>query len=158
LETILNPSGRIGPVTFRNAALVLILIGALFSILPYFRPDLALISFASLLLLYPWVVIWVKRFHDAGKPGSRFLIVLVAWLVAGVAANHFLVSRFVPNPPPIDPNFIWLSMQAQMQANALPGTIVSTLLSLGFALVVNEELKSDPGENAYGPPEGGRSP
>jgi hypothetical protein len=54
-----------------------------------------------------------------------------------VAANHFLVSRFVPNPPPIDPNFVWLSMQAQMQANALPGTIVSTLLSLGFALVVN---------------------
>lgn len=158
MNTILNPSGRIGPVTFRNAALILILIGALFSILPYFRPDMALVTFASMLLIYPWMVIWVKRFHDAGKPGSRFLIVLAVWLVAGLLANKFLVSLFVPNPPPIDPNFIWLSMQAQMQANTLPGTIVSTLISLGFVLVVNEELKSDPGENAYGPPEGCSTP
>jgi len=156
METILNPSGRIGPVTFRNAALLPILAGSLLSILPYFRPDLAMISFASLLLFYPWLVIWVKRFHDAGKSGSLFWAVLAVWLVAGVLANQFLVTLFVPEPPPIDPNFIWLSMQAQMQANALPATLISAVIALGFVLVVNEELKSDPGENAYGPPGGSR--
>jgi uncharacterized membrane protein YhaH (DUF805 family) len=151
MQTIFNPFGRIGPTTFRNTALVLIAIGACFSLLPWVRPDMALLSLASLLLVYPWVVIWVRRFHDAGKSGKMFLVVLALWLVAGFAANRLIVSRFV-TAPPIDPKFVWASVMAQMHANAVPGTIVSVIISLAFALVINEELKSDPAENAYGPP------
>jgi uncharacterized membrane protein YhaH (DUF805 family) len=151
MEIFLKPSGRIGPAIFRNAALILIAIGAAFSLLPWLRPDMALLSFASLLLFYPWLVIWVKRFHDAGKSGKMFIAVLVLWLIAGYAANRFVVSRFV-DLPPVDPHFVMASMAAQMHANALPGTIVAVILALAFALVINEELKSDPGENAYGPP------
>lgn len=40
-----------------------------------------------------------------------------------------------------------------MQAIAIPATIASTILALAVALVVNEELKSQPGGNAYGAPE-----
>jgi uncharacterized membrane protein YhaH (DUF805 family) len=152
METILNPFGRIGPVTFRNVALILIATGAMFSLLPLVRPDMALLSFASLLFFYPWLVIWVKRFHDAGKSGKMFLVVLVAWLITGVAVNRFVVARFIPTPPPVDPHFVMASISAQMQANALPGTIASVLISLAFVIFINEELKSEPGENAYGPP------
>ena len=67
MQTIFNPFGRIGPTTFRNTALILLAIGACLSLLPWVRPDMALLSIASLLLFYPWLVIWVKRFHDAGK-------------------------------------------------------------------------------------------
>src|SRR3954468_15564352 len=151
MQTIFNPFGRIGPTAFRNNALILLAIGACLSLLPWVRPDMALLSFASMLLFYPWLVIWVKRFHDAGKSGKFFLVVLVLWLIAGFAGNRFIVSRFVVAPP-IDPQFVIASMKAQMQANALPGTIVSVIISLAFALVINEELKSDPAENAYGPP------
>ncbi len=152
MDAFLNPFGRIGPTAFRNAALILIAIGACLGLLPWVRPDMALLSFANLLLIYPWVAIWVKRFHDAGKSGKLFLGVLAVWLIVGFAANRLIVSRFVPAPPPVDPHFIMASIMAQMHANALPGTIVSVILSLAFALVINEELKSDPAENAYGPP------
>jgi len=152
METVLNPFGRIGPVTFRNIAIILILIGAMFSLLPWVRPDMALFSFASFLLLYPWVVIWIRRFHDAGKSGKWFLAVLAAYMITGIAVNRLIVARFIPAPPPVDPHFVMLSMEAQMRANALPGTIASVIISLAFALVINEELKSDPAENAYGPP------
>src|SRR3954468_1787570 len=151
MQTIFNPFGRIGPITFRNTALILLAIGACLSLLPWLRPDMALLSIASLLLFYPWLVIWVKRFHDAGKSGKFFLVVLALWLIAGYAGNRFIVSRFVVAPP-IDPKFIWASVRAQMHANAVAGTIVSLIISLAFALVINEELKSDPAENAYGPP------
>jgi len=151
MEAILNPFGRIGPVTFRNTAIILIAIGACFSLLPLIRPELAALSFASLVLIYPWIVIWVRRFHDAGKSGKLFLVVLVVYLITVLAVNRFIVARFIPAQPPIDPHFVWASMVAQMRANALPGTIASVIISLAFALVVNEELKSDPAENAYGP-------
>lgn len=152
METIFNPFGRIGPTKFRNTAIILIAVGAAFSLLPLIRPELTLLSFASLLLFYPWLVIWVKRFHDAGKSGKFFLAVLVVWLAVGFAVNHFIVARFVPAPPPVDPHFVMASIKAQMQANALPGTIASVIISLAFVLILNEELKSEPGENAYGPP------
>jgi uncharacterized membrane protein YhaH (DUF805 family) len=152
MQTILNPFGRIGPVTFRNTAIILILVGACLSLSPLINPGLAALSFAGVLLLYPSLVIWVKRFHDAGKSGKWFLAVFAAEVIISIAVNRLIVARFLPPPPPVDPNFIWLSMVAQMRANALPSTIVGVIISLAFVLVINEELKSDPNENAYGPP------
>jgi uncharacterized membrane protein YhaH (DUF805 family) len=152
MGTILNPFGRIGPVTFRNTVMILIAIGACLSLSPLIRPELAALSFGAILLLYPSIVIWVKRFHDAGKSGWWYLAVFVAQLIISLAVNRFIIARFMPPPPPVDPHFIWLSMVAQMRANALPSTISGVILSLAFALVINEELKSDPEENAYGPP------
>jgi len=153
MQTFLNPFGRIDPVTFRNAALVLIATGAFLGLLPLINPGLAIVSFASMVLIYPWVVIWIKRFHDAGKSGAMFFAVFVPWLVTGILANQFIVKRFV-DVPPVDPNFIWASMVAQLQASALAATISGAIISLAFTLVVNEELKSDPAENAFGPPPG----
>jgi uncharacterized membrane protein YhaH (DUF805 family) len=110
-----------------------------------------MLSFLSLALIYPWIVIWVKRFHDAGKSGSMYLVVIVLWLIAGAAANFFVTRRFVPPQPPVDPHNLLASVTAQMQANALPGTIVSVVIALTFVLVGNAVLRSDPAPNAFGP-------
>ncbi|HJR56701.1 MAG TPA: DUF805 domain-containing protein [Rhizomicrobium sp.] len=153
LQTLFYPDGRIGPVAFRNAALALIAAGAAVSLTPVAVPALWMVSFAGFLFLYPWVVIWVKRFHDAGKSGWWFLAVFVPWLVTGAIANHFITAEFGLAPPqPGTPVDIWGYMAAQTQAIALPATIASVVISLVFALVVNEELKSDPGENRHGSP------
>ena len=152
MNTLFNPQGRIGPVTFRNAALILIAIGAVISLLPLVQPALAVLSFASLLLLYPWVVIWVKRLHDAGKPGAMFMLILVVWLVTGVTASFLITRRFVPPQAPVDPRNVMASMAAQLHATALPGTIVSAVIALAFVLIGNALLKSDPALNPYGPP------
>lgn len=152
MGTIFNPFGRIGPVKFRNTVIVLILIGACLSLMPLINPGLAALSFGGILLLYPSIVIWVKRLHDAGKSGWWFLVIFAAQLIISLAVNRFIIARFMPAPPPVDPHFIWQSMVAQMRANALPSTISGVIISLAFALVINEELKSQPEENAYGPP------
>lgn len=152
MKTMLNPQGRIDPAAFRDSALILIVIGAILSLLPLVQPALTLLSFISLVLIYPWTVIWVKRFHDAGKSGSMFLVVLVLWLIAGVAANFFITRRFVPAAPPVDPHNMMASITAQMQATALPNTIVSVANALFFVFIGNALLKSDPEPNAYDPP------
>jgi uncharacterized membrane protein YhaH (DUF805 family) len=154
MKRFLDPEGRIGPLAFRDAAMILIGIGAVLSLLPLAAPSLALFSFASLLLLYPWLVIWVKRFHDAGKSGWMFLPVLVLWLVVGAAVHSFVSARFAPvlGPRPTNVSEAIATAVARMQATALPGTIVSVVLGLAFVLIGNALLKSDPGPNAYDPP------
>lgn len=153
IDTLFNPMGRIGPGTFRNAALILIAVGAALSLMPLLLPALWMVSLASMLLLYPWAVIWVKRFHDAGKSGKWFFAVLALLMIASLTANHFITSKLAPPPPqPGQPVDIAAMMQAQILATALPATIIAVVLSLAVALIINEELKSDPGENPHGPP------
>jgi uncharacterized membrane protein YhaH (DUF805 family) len=91
MNTMLNPQGRIGPVTFRNAATILIAIGAILTLLPLALPALTALSLVSVVLIYPWVVIWVKRLHDAGKSGWMFVIVLVLYLIASFASSFSVV-------------------------------------------------------------------
>jgi len=155
MQTLFNPMGRIGPVTFRKAALILIAISAMISLLPLVAPQMAMLTFASMVLLYPWAVIWVKRFHDAGKSGKMFLAVLAAWWVVGAIVNWFISAQFAPPVvPPTDPaSFsVMAAMTEQMVAVALPATIANTMISLAFALLINEQIRSDPGTNEYGAP------
>jgi uncharacterized membrane protein YhaH (DUF805 family) len=153
MDTLFNPMGRIGPAAFRNAAIILIVIGACLGLLPVAAPALTFWTYLAMLLIYPWAVIWVKRFHDAGKSGKWFLAVFVAWLAVGSLASWFISTRFAPAmPAKPEPSQIWALMAARIQAVALPGAIASAVISLAFALVINEELKSDPSENGYGPP------
>src|SRR5262245_63266199 len=128
MNTMLNPRGRIGPVTFRNAAMILIAIGAILSLLPLATPALAALSFVSLLLIYPWIVIWVKRLHDAGKSGWMFLVVLVVYLIASYLSSLFITAQFAPPQPPVadpaDLSAVMASMTAQMRAIAIPRAII----------------------------------
>ncbi len=158
MQTFFSPMGRIGPVTFRNAALILIAIGAAISLMPLVAPQLAMFTFASLVLLYPWAVIWVKRLHDAGKSGKLFLAILAAWWVVSAIASWFISSQYgTPMVPPTDPaeraNFsVVAAMTEQMVAVALPATIANVMISLAFALLINEQLKSVPGHTDHGAP------
>ena len=153
MNTMLNPQGRIGPVTFRNAAMILIAIGAILTLLPLALPALAALSFVSLLLIYPWVVIWVKRLHDAGKSGWMFLVVLVLYLIVSSASSQFISAQFAPAQAPVanptDLSAVMASMTAHMQATALPSAIVSVVISLAFVFAGNALLRSDPAPNAF---------
>ncbi len=150
--TMLDPKGRLGPTGFRNAALILIAVGTALSILSVLSPALMLLGFVSLALIYPWVVIWSKRLHDAGKSGWLFLLVLVLYLIATFAASYFIGQQY---DPPVDPNADLEQMMATMteaaQATAVPSTIASVVISLAFVFAGNALLRSDPGPNAHGP-------
>jgi uncharacterized membrane protein YhaH (DUF805 family) len=154
MNTLFNPTGRIGPVTFRNHAMILIGISAILGLAPLVMPN-PLLGIIGLALMYPWAVLWIKRFHDAGKTGWMFLAVLVVWLGVGIAANFLIVRRFAPPQAPVNPGDVAAVManaSAQMQATAIPATIVSLVIVLAVVLVGNALLKADPAPNAYGPP------
>src|SRR4051812_21369374 len=126
MNTFLNPMGRIGPGAFRNAALILIVIGAVLNLTPLVLPTLWWVTFIGFVLLYPWVAIWVKRLHDAGKSGWWFLAILVGMMIVSYVANRFITQRFAPPPPtPVPGQAIDIAavMQAQILSQALPGTI-----------------------------------
>ena len=154
MKILLDPEGRIDPIAFREAAMILIGIGAVLSLLPLAAPSLTMLSFASLLLLYPWLVIWVKRFHDAGKSGWMFLPLLVLWLIVGAGAHSFISAKFAPAlvARPTNLSEAMAAAVVKIQATALPNTIVSVVLALAFILIGNALLKSSPGPNAYDPP------
>ncbi len=153
MKNLFDPEGRIGPDAFLGSAMILIAIGAVFSLLPLVMGSLWL-SFISLVLLYPWTVIWVKRFHDAGKSGWMFLLVFVLWLAVSFGASHFISGQFAPEPvvQPTDFSSAMAMASERAQAIAIPGTIVSAIISILFVLGGNALLKSDPGPNAYDPP------
>ena len=69
--------GRIGSGTFINAGYILILIGTAFSMSKMISPAIGgIFGFLSMLLLYPWVCIWIKRLHNGGKSG---------WMVSSIS-------------------------------------------------------------------------
>ncbi len=155
MNTMLNPKGRIGPVAFRNSAAILISIGAILSLLPLALSAGVALSYLSVVLIYPWLVIWGKRFHDAGKSGWMFLVVLVLYLIASVASSYFISAQVAPTGAPVaspgDVSAVMANMATQMKATALPSTIVSVIISFAFVFVGNALLRSDPASNGYGP-------
>jgi uncharacterized membrane protein YhaH (DUF805 family) len=155
MNMMLNPKGRIGPVTFRNNALILVGIGALLGLVPLVWPS-PLLGILGLVLLYPTAVLWIKRLHDAGKSGWLFLGVFVVQIGAALAANFLIIKPLAPPQAPVNPGDIAAVMantSAQMQATAIPGAIVSLVIGLAVVLIGNALLKSDPAPNAYGPPQ-----
>lgn len=156
IMSVLDPTGRMGPGAFRDAAITLILIGAVISLLPWINSSLMSLTYASFLLIYPWIVIWIKRFHDAGKSGWMFLTVLVPWLiVGGVVSRLVIIPYFAPDfasARPTDIPSALANARALQESIALPGTIFSVIFSSIVTFGVNALLKSDPGPNAYDPP------
>ncbi|HID35987.1 MAG TPA: DUF805 domain-containing protein, partial [Ghiorsea sp.] len=80
---LFSPSGRISPSEFMKGAIILIAIGAILQLLNLVSIKLAMgLGFTiGLVTIWCWVVLWVKRFHDASKSGWMSLVVILAWLV-----------------------------------------------------------------------------
>lgn len=155
-SVLFNPQGRLGPAAFQKAALILIVIGLVLNLLPVISFALTALSALGILLIYPWVCIWVKRLHDANKTGWLFLAVLVAWLVVGWIAGMIVVGVFGGAAVTSGGDFssMMQSMTAASRATALPSAIISALIAFAFVYVANMLLKSDPNPNQYGPPPG----
>ena len=154
IKMLFDPEGRISPDDFLKSALILVAIGAVFSLLPLAGVPV-MVGFVSVVLVYPWAVIWIKRLHDAGKPGWMFVIVFALWLGATIAASQLITSQFAPQmgPTPTDFSTAMALASARAEMVAVPGAIVSAVISLLFVLLGNAFLKSDPGPNAYDPPD-----
>lgn len=156
---LFSPSGRIGSGEFIKAAIILIVIMVLLSVPTILGMDTleAILTVLSLALIYPWVVIWIKRYHDAGKSGWMCLIPIAAFLIGYIVLFTVLLWDVFAMS-------IELASQGASEAEieeqigeldeaklATQFTIASTVLSIAVAFLFNAMIKQDSGDNKFGP-------
>ena len=161
VASMMSANGRMAPADFQKAGLVLVAISFVLGLFPLFLPLIlaGVIGLLSLVLIYPWVCIWSKRLHDAGKSGWLTLVVIVVWIVLGMIANQIVSMIFGGEATRMmaaametgNPDAIMQASQAASQATALPTAILNALVSVAMIFGGNAILQQDPQENRYGP-------
>lgn len=160
-DLFFNPQGRLRSADFLWAGFVLILIGTAFQILALMNFELAQkINWLSYGLIYPWVVIWIKRLHEGGKSGWMFpLYILLYFLLSTL--GFFLVNTLFGNGE-FWPLVLDISQQqipdadvevrliAWVKSIQLPSTIVSILVRLLVLYIGDWTIGIDPDDNQWG--------
>lgn len=160
-DQFLSPNGRIGPADFIRAGYILILASTALNMLKILSPALApLLALLSMLLVYPWAMIWIKRLHDGGKKGEGiFLYVLIyfIFLLIGVliVVFSFVGDRFfeIVNAQisgEISQTEYMRQIEILGQELTLPILIASILSSIATLFVGNKIIPNDQGDNQYG--------
>lgn len=162
---LFSPSGRIGPGQFMSGITVVIIISLVLGLLPVFVPALAVLSILSLVLLWCTIVLWIKRYHDAGKTGWMCLIPIIVTLVVSGIAGAVLSGMFV------DPDAAAALAEATEAGDfgaifAAAGTggmttmgaiivnVVGAVITYVIAMIFNNMIKHDAHDNQYGPEAG----
>jgi len=172
MELYLTPNGRIDQPTYWRAVLILFAISAALSVVSAFVSPF--LGFAGLIVIWPWIAVHVKRFHDAGKTGWLTIAMVVLAIVVSMVAGLMLPALFG-----IDQVALQQEMQREIerassgdasaalstameaskkiaQAQLLP-SILSTGIVTGIVGAVMGLFKTDPNDNIYGPGPGGAS-
>lgn len=168
---LFSPSGRIGPGQFMSGYVVLIAINVVLSLLTGFVPALVFLAIpVGFMLLWISIVLWIKRYHDAGKSGWMCLIpIIIGGIIGGVIVS--ILSKMF-----IDPNAALAAAEAAEAAaeagdiggafSAAMGaakmspvgviitTIVGAVISYVIAMVFNNMIKHDAHDNQFGPEAG----
>ena len=159
---LFSPSGRINPSDFMRGVTVLIVIGLILGLLPIFVPALTMLGIIGIVLLWCWIVLWVKRYHDAGKSGWMCLVPIIAFIIVGMIVSFILKAMFT------DPNVAAAleAAEANQDIGAIfklsmsggltkMGQIVNVLAGAAYsyvlAMVFNGMIKRDDHENQFGP-------
>ena len=165
---LFSPSGRINPSEFMRGATILIAIGFVLAILPMISFTIgSALSLLSIITIWCWIVLFIKRYHDGGKSGWMCLIPIIAFIILSIIISQVVTSMFAGD------------LNAQMQEAsaaaaesgdlsailsistefgpsiakkiALPSAIASAVVSYLVAFVINNMIKRDDHENQYGP-------
>jgi len=163
---LFSPSGRINSGDFMKGATLIIVITLVLGLLPIISAGFAALSIVTLVFLWCWVVLWVKRYHDAGKSGWTCLLPIIVYLVLGGIVAVALPAMF------IDPEAAAAAAEAAAEAaetgdfgavfKAAAGGGMTTMgkiivplagaaVSYGIAALFNGMIKGDAGDNQFGP-------
>jgi len=143
-NALFNPSGQLGPSEFMTSGIVLIIAGFALNILPLL--GLGFLGILGLVLLYCWIVVWIKRLRAAGQSPWMVIVVIIAWMVVGWIVSAFVITPiFAGNVAAnmstgADFASMMESAQRVQRAVALPTAIVNAAISLAFIYVGNKIL------------------
>ncbi len=159
---LLSPYGRIGSDTFYRCGFILILISVAISLVNLLSPQIGkMLGILSYALIYPWVVIWIKRLHNGGKSGWMFLVyMLLYFFVAlfgfGIAMSVFGGSEFMQMvTDQTNGKITQAEMQIQAEIWARKFTAPMLIASIGVSVLTmyigDKTIPTDRDENQYGP-------
>jgi len=159
---LLSPYGRINSAAFYRGGFILILISVAISLLNLLSSQVGqILSIISYALIYPWVVIWIKRLHNGGKSGWMFLVYMllyffVAMVGFGIALSMFGGGEFMQMvTDQVEGKITQAEMQVQAEIWARTYTAPMLLASIGTSVLTmyigDKTIPMDPGENQYGP-------
>lgn len=92
MQLLFSPNGRIDQPTYWRAVLILFGISAALSLVSAFVSPM--LGIASIIFIWPWIAVHVKRFHDAGKTGWLVLAMIVLAVIVSWIANMLLTPLF----------------------------------------------------------------
>jgi uncharacterized membrane protein YhaH (DUF805 family) len=144
----LSPEGRIGPKDFWIGVLFLFVVWVLSHVLHVLAPLI------WLLMIYPWVCVFAKRLHDAGRSGWLILApvavgvaaLILAVMFGGVGVIGALGTMATFGASPASWAALFAGVGVMMMFLCVAG-----VAKLAFTLWVGLSA-GDPGENRYGPP------
>ena len=162
---LFSPSGRIGPGQFMSGVNLLVIISFVLALLPIFVPVLGVLGIISLVLIWCWIVIWVKRYHDGGKSGWMCLIPIIVWIVIGIIAGMILPKMFADPAAAeavlaaTESGDIGAILKASMSGGMttmgqLINAVLGAVVSYGVAVVFNKMIQHDAHDNQFGPEAG----
>ncbi|MEH6409690.1 MAG: DUF805 domain-containing protein [Hyphomonas sp.] len=173
MNLYLSPNGRIDQSTYWRGVIILFVISTVLSVVSaYASPFLGMLG---IVFIWPWIVLHVKRFHDADMTGwvtvGMVVLAIVLSMVLGLilpglfgvdtmAMSEQMTRDMEDMAASNDPGaMIAATMEAtkkMAQAQLLPN-ILSTAIVTGVVGFVMSLFKSTPGTNKFGPPPGGPS-
>ena len=90
IEHLFNPAGRIGRKTFLISAAGFIALGMVCTVVPVAG------QIVSLLMLWPWTVVAIKRLHDMNRSGTLAIAMALASAALGVMGSVVAMLRLNP--------------------------------------------------------------
>ena len=158
----LSPYGRIDSTAFYRGGYILILISVALSLINLLSPQFGkILGIINYVLIFPWVVIWIKRLHNGGKSGWMFLVYLLLYFAVAVVGFGIAVSMFGGDEfmqmltDQVEGRITQAEMQAQLEIwareNMAPMLIASIGSSVLTIFIGDKTIPTDTDDNQYGP-------
>lgn len=152
---LFSPSGRIGPQAYFKGMMVIAVIGALLSLLALVSTSLGTIGgLLSIVLLYCFFALTIKRTHDAGRSGWMSIVWFILFIVVSMVVGAIIGQ--VTGVSMMD--IINASMaqdvetvEALTKKSTIPSAIGGIISYAVGAFLINKLNKSDPHDNQFGP-------
>ena len=166
---LFSPSGRINAAEFTRGAYVLIIFGVLIHLSQRVSLPLhSLLALAGLALIWCWIALCIKRFHDGGQSGWTCLVPIAIYIVGFFILSGVLPSLFAPEEQAqlnevtqaAVENWDFTELMAASQElnapiarkMALPNAVGFLCLRLFIVFITNKMAGHEPRNNKYGSP------